>query len=143
MVQAKSGDMVRVHYTARVEDGTVFDSSRGGPPLEFIAGGSEVVMGFSKAVIGMAPGESKTVVVAPEDAFGQYRPGLQHRVPRNILPPNVEVGHQFKAGTGSQTFLVWVSELNEDFAILDANHPLAGRTVIYDLELVSLSSRDG
>lgn len=145
MGAAKLGDQVKVHYTGRLEDGTVFDSTQDRAPLEFTAGGSEVIAGVSRAVIGMQPGESKTVEVAAEDGYGPRQPGLEQRVPRTLLPEGVKVGDPLhaKVGDENRTIVVWVMELGEDSAVLDANHPLAGHTLTFDIELVSVSAQQG
>ncbi len=143
MGETKLGDRVQIHYTGRLEDGTVFDSSQGRDPLEFTAGGSEVISGVDKAVLGMQPGESKTVVVSAEDAYGAHTPGLEQRVPRKLLPEKAQVGDRLQAKVGEKVILVWVAELEEEFAVIDANHPLAGQSLVFDIELVSVESKDG
>lgn len=139
----KLGDRVQIHYTGRLEDGTVFDSSRDREPLEFTTGGSEVIPGVDQAVLGMQAGESKTVVVSAEDAYGAHKPGLEHRVPRSMLPDGVQVGDRLQAVVGEQSILVWVTELGDEFGVLDANHPLAGQSLTFDIELVSVESKEG
>jgi peptidylprolyl isomerase len=142
MSGTKSGDLVKIHYTGRLEDGTVFDSSEGRSPLAFTAGGNEVILGVSRAVIDMEPGDKKTVEVAPEDGFGIRQPNQSQKVPRNLLPEDVKVGSALQAqGTeGTQPITVWVVELDEESAVLDANHPLAGRNLVFDIELVSVDT---
>lgn len=139
----KLGDRVQIHYTGRLEDGTVFDSSQGRDPLEFTAGGNEVIPGVDKAVLGMQPGESKTVVVSAEDAYGVRTPGLEQRVPRRLLPKESQVGDRLQAKVGEKVILVWVAEIEEEFAVIDANHPLAGRSLVFDIELVSVETAEG
>ena len=90
MSQAKSGDTVRIHYTGTLDDGTEFDSSSGREPLEFALGGEQVIPGFDSAVDGMAVGDSKTVTISPDDAYGQRHEQLVQQVPRNTLPDNME-----------------------------------------------------
>jgi peptidylprolyl isomerase len=143
MGATKSGDRVQIHYTGRLEDGTVFDSSQGRDPLEFTAGGSEVIPGVDKAVLGMQPGESKTVEVSAEDAYGVRTPGLDQRVPRRLLPEKAQVGDRLQAKVGEKVILVWVAVIEEEFAVIDANHPLAGQSLVFDIELVSVESTDG
>ncbi|MBW1917278.1 MAG: peptidylprolyl isomerase [Deltaproteobacteria bacterium] len=135
----KIGDRVQIHYTGRFDDDTVFDSSQGQDPLEFIAGSNEVIPGVSQAVVGMKPGESKTIEIAAEEAYGPRQPGLEQRVPRNLIPPEASVGDPLQARVGEQTYVVWVMEVGDDFAVLDGNHPLAGRNLIFDIELVSVT----
>ena len=143
MGETKLGDRVQIHYTGRLEDGTVFDSSQGRDPLGFTAGGNQVIPGVDKAVLGMQPGESKTVEVSAEDAYGVRTPGLEQRVPRKLLPEKVQVGDRLQAKVGEKVILVWVAELEEESAIIDANHPLAGQSLVFDIELVSVESTDG
>lgn len=142
MSGTKSGDRVKIHYTGRLEDGTVFDSSEEGNPLEFTAGGSEVILGVSRAVIDMEPGDKKTVEIGPEDGFGARQPNQAQKVPRNLLPEGATVGSALQAQgpQGSQPITVWVVELDEESAVLDANHPLAGRSLVFDIELVSIDA---
>lgn len=139
MAEAKTGDVVRIHYTGKFEDGTVFDSSEGREPLEFKAGSPELIPGVSNAVVGMATGEKKTVMIAPEDAYGPHRPELTSRVPLTELPDDVELGDQFRVEGSGQDLRVFVSELTDDDALLDANHPLAGRTLVFDIEVVGVT----
>jgi peptidylprolyl isomerase len=134
----KLGDRVQIHYTCRLEDGTVLDSSRDRGPLEFTAGGTEVIPGVDEAVLGMQPGESKTVAISAEDAYGVRTPGLEQRVPRSVLPEGVQEGDRLQAKVGEKSIMVWVSELGEESALLDANHPLAGHNLVFDIELVSV-----
>ena len=138
----KLGDRVKIHYTGRLEDGTVFDSSRDQDPLEFTPGGQEVISGVEQAVLGMQQGESKTVVLSAEEAYGARIPDLEKRVPRNIIPDGAQVGDRLQAKVGEKSILVWVSELGEEFAVLDANHPLAGRSLVFDIELVSVEPKE-
>lgn len=140
MSQVKQGDKVQVHYTGKFEDGTVFDSSQDAQPLEFTAGGTELIPGVSKAVIGMAPGDTKSVEISPEEGYGQRQDGLEQTVPRNLLPPEAKIGDALQAQAQDQTIVVWVKELGEEEAVLDANHPLAGKTLFFDLEIVAITA---
>jgi len=135
MDSVKSGDKVHVHYKGKLEDGTVFDSSEGGEPLEFVAGSDELIGGLAKAVVGLAPGEKKTVKLAPEDAYGEHRPELAMQVPRAQLPDDVEIGDQLSARAGDKDVRVWVTKMDDEEATVDANHPLAGETLIFELEV--------
>jgi peptidylprolyl isomerase len=136
----KQGDRVKVHYTGRHEDGTVFDSSDGKAPLEFTAGGPEVIPGVSKAVIGMEAGQKKTVTIPPAEGYGTHDDGLVSEVPVERLPDGAKVGDRLEARGGEQTFVVWVRELDDEKAKIDANHPLAGATLVFDLELVEIAN---
>jgi len=137
----KLGDRVQIHYTGRLEDGTIFDTSNERAPLEFTAGGSEVIPGVSEAVLGMEPGQSKTVTVDPDKAYGKHRPDLEQRVSRSILPQGAKVGDPLHTKVKGETIVVWIIELGEDFAVLDLNHPLAGETLTFDIELVGVESK--
>ena len=143
MAEVKLGDRVNIHYTGRLEDGTVFDSSKDREPLEFVAGGDEVIPGVSNAVVGMNPGDAKTVELTPEMGYGQRQEGLEQRVERNMLPPEVKVGDPLQATVGDHKIVVWVLEIGDEHAILDANHPLAGYNLVFDIELVSVNPAEG
>ena len=136
---AKNGDRVRVHYTGRLEDGQVFDSSRGGEPLEFTVGGGEVIPGFDEAVQGLNVGDSKTVEIESEDAYGPHRDGLVTQISREAarFPVEPQVGMHFglPLQDGSQLEVV-VTEVTDTHITIDGNHPLAGRKLIFEVELV-------
>ena len=140
MSQIAQGDVVRIHYTGRFEDGQVFDTSADRDPLEFVAGGPQVIPGVSNAVVGMEEGEKKTVTLSPEDGYGQRNPALEQTIARNQLPEEVNVGDQLRAVQGEQETAVWIRELNDETALIDANHPLAGRALTFEVELVSVAS---
>lgn len=141
MTQAKSGDIVAIHYTGKLEDGTVFDSSRDRDPLEFALGRGQVIPGFESAVMGMSLGESKTEVISSEQAYGPYRDEMVMVVDRQQIPADIplEVGIQLQLqGPDGQAVPVLVSDVSENDVTLDANHPLAGETLIFDIELVGI-----
>jgi FKBP-type peptidyl-prolyl cis-trans isomerase 2 len=136
----KNGDRVRVHYTGRLEDGQVFDSSReGGDPLEFTVGAGEVIPGFDDAVRGMSVGDTRTVEIESEDAYGPRRDGLITQVSREQaqFPEEPRVGMNFllPLQDGSQIEVV-VTEVTDTHVTIDGNHPLAGMKLIFDVELV-------
>jgi peptidylprolyl isomerase len=138
---AKSGDKVRVNYTGMSEDGQVFESSVGLMPLTFTIGAGEVVKGFEDAVIGMYPGQRKTVSVDPEDGFGMYDNSLIVEIPRESLPDdlNVQVGMDFEMEDEEGNVLpAVVIKVQEETILIDANAPLAGKKVIYEIELVEI-----
>ena len=141
MAEAKQGDTVRVHYTGTLGDGSEFDSSRGREPLEFTLGAGEVVPGFDRAVDGMREGETKTVTIPAAEAYGDVRPELLLRVPRAQFPAELQLepGMQLQVGRGAQSFPCVVHEVGDDEVVLDANHPLAGETVTFVLEVVSVT----
>lgn len=129
-----------VHFSARFADGSEFATSRAGEPLVFTAGGPEVIAGVSRAVVGMESGEAKVVSVRPADGFGDRDALLERRVPIDDLPIGVRVGDRFDASAEGREITVWVRELENESAVLDANHPLAGQTLIFEIELVSFRS---
>jgi peptidylprolyl isomerase len=132
----RPGDRVRLHYTARFADGTLLASSVQGEPLELRAGGDEVIEGLSEAVIGMRPGETRRVVVPPEKAFGVRDPALERRVPLSEMPDRVRPGDQLSAEGNGWEMPVWVRSLEQGYAVLDGNHPLAGQTLIFEFEVL-------
>ena len=141
MPRAQSGDLVRIHYTGRLDDGRTFDTSREGEPLEFTLGDGAVIPGFEEAVVGMTPGETKTVSLAPEDAYGPHRPEMVQEVERGLLPANMQLkpGLQLQAQSrDGEPLLLVVREVADDKVTLDANHPLAGERLTFDIELVEL-----
>ncbi|NOZ28837.1 MAG: peptidylprolyl isomerase [Chloroflexi bacterium] len=141
MTQAKQGDTVRVHYTGKLEDGTVFDSSLDREPLQFTIGVGEVIPGFEQAVVGMSPGESKTAVIPADDAYGPHRQEMVLVVSRSQFPMGVqpEIGQQFQVGLqDGGTVIVMVTEVSETTVTLDANHPLAGKDLTFDIQLVEI-----
>ena len=141
MPRAQSGDLVRIHYTGRLDDGRTFDTSREGEPLQFTLGDGAVIPGFEEAVVGMTPGETKTVSLAPEDAYGPHRPEMVQEVERGLLPANMQLkpGLQLQAQSrDGEPLLLVVREVADDKVTLDANHPLAGERLTFDIELVEL-----
>lgn len=141
MSQAKEGDAVKVHYTGKLEDGTVFDTSREREPLNVNLGSGEVIPGFEKGIVGMAVGESKTLKLGPDEAYGQKRPDLVVDVAKANFPdhitPTVGERLQVKQPDGS-VINVQVAEIKDETVTLDANHPLAGETLVFDVELVEI-----
>jgi peptidylprolyl isomerase len=140
MQHAQAGDTVRIHYTGTLHDGTVFDSSRDGDPLEFVLGKGQVISGVNDAVTGMTVGEEKKVTVAAEDAYGPHREDLTLRVGREQFPNDIEptVGQRLQMSRAGQVFRVTVQEVADDAVVLDANHPLAGEDLTFEVELVGI-----
>lgn len=143
MSQAKNGDTVKVHYTGKFKDGTVFDSSEGRDPLQFEIGSRSVIPGFESGVVGMTVGETKTFDVPPEEGYGLARDELVSTVEktvfdqRNITP---EVGQQLQIPqSDGRNLYVRVTEVRDDTVTLDANHPLAGKTLTFEVELVEVA----
>ncbi|MGO9145469.1 MAG: FKBP-type peptidyl-prolyl cis-trans isomerase [Desulfomonilia bacterium] len=144
MKVAKSGDKVRVNYTGRSEDGQVFESSVGLMPFIFTIGAEEVIKGFEDAVIGMHPGDRKKVIVEPEDGYGLYDEDLVIEVPKSSLPLDLklQVGMDFEMEDNEGNVLpAVVIDVMDDSILIDANAPLAGKRVIYDIELIEILKR--
>ena len=141
MVQAQLGDRVTVHYTGRLADGTIFETSRQRAPLEFTLGGGDILPGVEQAVMGMAAGESKTITIPAAHAYGPHQPErvlevARHHLPRDLHP---EVGqHLHMQRQDGGTLEVVVTALTEGHITLDANHPLAGHDLTFDLQLVEI-----
>jgi peptidylprolyl isomerase len=143
MTQAKTGDSVLIHYTGKLDDGTVFDSSRDRDPLQFAIGAGQVIPGFEAAVTGMSPGESKTHTIEAEQAYGPHRPEMVLVVERSQIPEDIplDIGQQLQLrGPEGQLLPVMVTEISDDTATLDANHPLAGESLTFDIELVEIQA---
>jgi peptidylprolyl isomerase len=143
MRKAGKGDRVKVNYIGKFEDGRVFDSSRErGQPLEFTVGQGRLIKGFENAVLGMSPGETKTVSIPPEEAYGPRREDLVRRMERDKLPPMIEAREgvfvNIRQPDGGMLEAV-ISEVTEDSVTLDANHPLAGKTLTFEMELLEVS----
>lgn len=141
MGTVKQGDNVKVHYTGKLDDGTVFDTSRDREPLEFTVGEGRVIPGFESAVEGMEVGEEKTAEVPAEDAYGPRRDDLLIPFPMEQVPEHLdlEVGQHLQMQDGEgQTMVAQVTELRDEEVILDANHPLAGKDLTFDIELVEV-----
>lgn len=141
MVQAKSGDTVKVNYTGKLKDGTIFDSSVDKDPLKFKIGGGQVIPDFEKAVIGMIPGDSKDIEISAINAYGVYNEKLLIKVSKDKIPS------EFKPVLGQQVRLqqpeggsifASVKEINEDEITLDANHQLAGKDLLFNIQLVEI-----
>ena len=141
MNQAKNGDNVKVHYTGKLEDGTVFDSSEKRDPLAFKIGDGQIIPGFEQAVVGMKPGESKVVEVPQDKAYGPYRDEMILVVDLKQVPPNIklEVGQKLQIPQADgRKILVTVSDISEKDVKLDANHPLAGKDLTFEVHLVEI-----
>ncbi|RMD97446.1 MAG: peptidylprolyl isomerase [Calditrichaeota bacterium] len=141
MAQVKNGDTVKVHYTGKLQDGTVFDSSLDREPLEFTLGEGHLIPGFEQAVLGMNPGDKKTEVIPADLAYGPRRDELVLEVERDRIPPDIkpEVGLQLQMSSqDGRTTTVVISSVNESTVELDANHPLAGKDLVFDIELVEI-----
>lgn len=142
MSKAQSGDTVSVHYTGKLSDETVFDSSRDREPLSFEIGAGKVIPGFEKSVVGMEPGETKTITIESEKAYGPYREDQVVEIEKDRLPEDIEpvVGQQLQVQQASgETSVVVIKDVSNGSVTLDANHPLAGKDLIFDIELVEVT----
>jgi peptidylprolyl isomerase len=141
----QNGNTVKVHYTGRFDDGLIFDSSVGGEPLEFNLGNHEVIQGFEDAALGMIVGEKKTVSIEPKDAYGDYNESLVVDMPREYFPEDIspEVGMRLIiVDNNGEELPVIVSDIYDESVRLDANHPLAGKNLIFDIELVEINQSE-
>lgn len=139
---AQTGDTVHVHYTGTLNDGTEFDSSAGNEPLAFTVGEGQVIPGFDAAVRGMEPGEAKTVTIPADEAYGARREEMVLRVDRDSLPEGLdpEVGDQLALSTAEgQQVPVRVTDVSPEGVTLDANHPLAGEDLTFEITLTDIS----
>lgn len=143
MAHARTGDTVRINYTGTLEDGAVFDSSDGRDPLEFVVGSGQIIPGLDAAIPGMAVGDTKTVNVPCDKAYGPVNEDARQAIPRSEIPDSipVEPGTQLQMQTPQgQTVQVTVAEVTETEVTLDANHPLAGKDLIFDIEIVGVDA---
>ena len=142
MAQAKTGDIVKVHYTGKLDDGTVFDTSADREPLQFTVGEGQLIPDFEQAVVGMNPGESKTIQITSENAYGPHHEEMIMVVNRSEFPedlePKVDQMLQVRQQDG-QTFAVKVTAVSESKVTLDANHPLAGKDLTFDIQLSEIA----
>ena len=141
MQQVKSGDKVKVHYHGRLTDGQTFDKSEGREPLEFEVGSGMVIKGFDDGVTGMSVGDKKTINIPFNEAYGPKNPDMIIDMPKDRFPKDIEleIGMPLAMSDGQgQQFEVIVTQLKEESVVLDANHPLAGQDLIFDLELIEI-----
>ena len=136
--EIKHGDTISVNYTGTLESGEVFDSSEGNPPLKFTVGAGQLIKGFDDTVVGMKKGDKKNVTITPENAYGERRDDHVVDFPRANIPEDMEM----KVGTvvqlsdeSGRAFPAVVTEINNDAVKMDVNHPLAGKTLIFDVEI--------
>lgn len=142
MPKAKAGDSVKVHYTGKLKDGTIFDSSKGREPLAFQVGAGQMIKGFDTAVNGMEVGDSKVAEIPAAEAYGEARQDLMFDVPKSDLPADLkpEVGQQLAmTQPNGQQVPVTVAKVEEDKVVIDANHQLAGKDLIFEIELVEIA----
>jgi FKBP-type peptidyl-prolyl cis-trans isomerase SlpA len=141
MKQITESSTVTVNYTGKLEDGTVFDSSmkEGREPLTAVLGKNELIRGFEQGLIGMSEGETKTIEIEAVEAYGEVNDDMFSEVPKENLPEGVKVGEMLQGMTPMGPVNVRIAEVRENSVIVDANHPLAGKKLIFDLEIVSIS----
>jgi peptidylprolyl isomerase len=143
MPQAQQGDTVKVHYEGKLEDGTIFDSSHEGDPLEFTIGAGHIIPGFESVVVGMELGEERTETIACEQAYGPFLDEMVQEVERGNIPPDIEleVGKQLQVQRpGEPPLVLTICDLSDETVTLDANHPLAGKDLVFTIELVDIVS---
>ena len=136
----KNGDTVQVHYTGRLADGTIFDSSRERDPLEFVMGRQMLIAGFEAAVVGKEAGDTVTAVIPPDQAYGDVDEELIFTVASSQVPGNItpEVGMQLQLSSEDGTMDVTIADVTADEIVLDANHPLAGKELTFEIEIISI-----
>ena len=142
MNQAKSGDVVSIHYTGKLDDGTEFDSSAGGDPLQFTLGSDQVIQGFSSAIEGMSVGDSKTVNIPADEAYGPRQEQMVQEVPKTVLPEELEPKEGMALQASNQdggTVNLVVTAVSDETITVDGNHPLAGKALNFDIELVDIA----
>ena len=142
MTDIKQGDRVRIHYTGTLLDGTVFDSSDGRDPLEFVVGSGQIIPGLDSAMPGLAVGDKKRVEIACVDAYGPINPAMRQEIPREGIPDDIPLdpGTQLQMQTpDGQALPVTIVDANDATVTLDANHPLAGQDLIFEIEVASIN----
>ena len=141
MTKIKNGDNVSVHYTGKLEDGSVFDTSlaEGREPLTVTLGQGQLIPGFENGLIDMTVGEMKTIEIEPENAYGDIKPQMMSEVPLSQVPEGVKAGDMLQGQNQFGPVSVVVTEIKESTVVLDMNHPLAGKKLIFDLEVVSVN----
>ena len=136
----QNGNTVTVHYTGKLTDGTIFDSSIDKDPISFIIGSGDIIQGFEDAIIGKNVGDKFTVTIESKDAYGEYKTELLANVANAQLPGKVEIGTNLQAiGEDKQPINVYVKEIHDDYVVVDANHPFAGKDLVFDIEVVEVS----
>ncbi|MGH2553464.1 MAG: FKBP-type peptidyl-prolyl cis-trans isomerase [Chitinophagaceae bacterium] len=141
MVQVKNGDKIKVHYHGKLTSGETFDSSEGREPLEFEVGSGMVIKGFDNGVTGMNVGEKKTIHIPSQEAYGPRNPDMVIQMSKDKFPKDLQIEVGMPIGLSDpngQQYQVVITEIKEDVVMLDANHPLAGQDLIFDLELVEI-----
>lgn len=140
MRQIKIGDTVKVHYTGKLEDGTVFDSSlvEGREPLETVLGNNMLIKGFENGLIGLSEGDKKTLEIEPSEGYGEYQEEMVNEIPKGNVPENVKAGEMLQGMSQMGPINVKVIEVKDETVVIDANHPLAGKKLVFDIEVVNV-----
>lgn len=141
MSKPEKGDVVRIHYTGRLTDGTEFDSSAGRDPLQFEVGAGQIIAGLDRQIVEMDEGSKETLTIPAAEAYGEHRPEQVQDLPRSAIPAEIDPqpGMQLQATTqGGQPIPIVVTEVSEESVTVDANHPLAGRDLVFDVELLEI-----
>jgi len=142
MAKAENGSTVKIHFTGKYEDGTVFDSSRDRDPLEFTVGDGKTIEGLEQSVVGMEAGETKDITLTPDKAFGDRDEDMVRAIERSQIPEEIDLAVgmplQVQSPEG-ESYMVMVADLDEETVTLDGNHPLAGQTLSFDIELVEVA----
>lgn len=139
MSEVKAGSEVSVHYTGTLDDGTVFDTSVDKEPLTFVVGEQQVIPGFEEAVLGMGEGESKTVSLSPEQGYGPYQDQMVFEADKSELPEGVEEGSVLQSSVQGTPVFFTVTHIENNTVTLDGNHPLAGKSLNFEIELLAVS----
>ena len=142
MSKAKKGDNVKVHYKGKLTSGEQFDSSEGREPLAFTVGAGQMIKGFDDAIPGMEVGDKKTINIAPVDAYGEKNADAIIEFPKSNIPEDMKLEHGMKLqlqNQAGQPIPVVVTEVKDEVVVLDANHELAGKQLVFDIELVDIS----
>lgn len=143
MAEAKQGDKVKVHYTGRLNDGSVFDTSTERGPLEFTIGEGNLIPGFENAVIGMSEGETKVEQIAASDAYGAHQEEMVQTVDKSLIPPDIEIAEGVRLQVqqeGAPPLVVTVTSIGDEQVTLDGNHPLAGQDLEFEIQLVEIAA---
>lgn len=139
-MKIEKGKTVTIHYEGKLEDGTLFDSSKGKEPLEFVFGAGTIIPGLEKGLEGLEKGDTKEVTVAPKDAYGERNPEAVQKIEKEHFPENIkpEIGMQLMAQTETSQVPVTITDIQEEYILIDFNHPLAGQNLIFNVEVVDI-----
>jgi peptidylprolyl isomerase len=139
MQTPQAEDIVTVHYTVKLKDGSIVESSKDKEPLSFMVGNVNVMPSLNQAVLDMSPGDVATLEISPEEGAGPYNPDLRFEIEREALPDGAQTGMFVQATIEDQTMKAEIVEISEDSAVLDANPPYAGQNLIFEIELISIN----